>query len=80
MAGRRIINLNGGTYNKEIRENSVNIQGNTVEVGGNSGANKEEETKPKEPRNVTGEAEVINIDRGIYTEVQNGVRVERFDT
>ncbi len=78
MAGRRIINLNGGTYNKEVRGNSVNIQGNTVEAGGNSGASCEE-NKAKEPRNITEETEVINMEGGTYTEVQNGVRVERWD-
>lgn len=79
MTGKRIINLNGGTYNKEVRGNSVNIQGNTVETGENSGA-KGEDNKAKEPRNITEETEVININGGTYTEVQNGVRVERWDT
>lgn len=77
MVGRRIINLNGGTYNREVQGNSVNISGNTIEIGGNSGANEEEQ--PKEPRNVTGEAEVINVDGGTYTEVSHGVRVEKFN-
>jgi hypothetical protein len=33
MAGRRIINLNGGTYNKEVRGNSVNIQATQLKPG-----------------------------------------------
>jgi hypothetical protein len=56
----------------------VNIQGNTVETGGNSGASCEE-NKAKEPRNITEETEVINMEGCTYTEVQNGVRVERWD-